>query len=111
MDFSKIALSGILGGSLAFGGLTGCTGGDSTAPSPTAQEFSEIHSCRGLNACKGLGGCSMSKEQLAAAATKLGKDKVADEPHDCAGKNSCKGLGGCKVDADKLAQLKAKLKG
>jgi hypothetical protein len=36
------------------------------------------HDCKGLNACKGQGGC-----------------KTGD--NGCAGKNSCKGKGGCAV--------------
>ena len=38
----------------------------------------EKHSCKGLNSCKGKGGC-----------------KTGD--NGCAGKNSCKGKGGCEV--------------
>ncbi len=40
------------------------------------------HDCKGLNACKGQGGC-----------------KTGD--NGCAGKNSCKGKGGCAVPEKK----------
>ena len=33
--------------------------------------------CKGMNDCKGKGGCAVENQ------------------HDCAGKNECKGLGGC----------------
>jgi len=40
------------------------------------------HACKGLNACKGQGGCKTDK-------------------HACKGQNACKGQGGCKTDGDK----------
>jgi hypothetical protein len=46
------------------------------APKPAAGTTAEKHSCKGLNSCKGKGGC-----------------KTGD--NGCAGKNSCKGKGGC----------------
>ena len=74
-------------------------------------KFKEIHGCRGLNICKGLGGCKMTQEQLNEAALKVGIDpKDAGSPHSCKGLNECKGLGGCSVDEEKLALLKEKLK-
>jgi hypothetical protein len=42
------------------------------------------HACKGMNSCKGKGGC-----------------KTAD--NDCKGKNSCKGKGGCATDGSKAA--------
>jgi hypothetical protein len=39
----------------------------------------EKHGCKGLNSCKGNGGCSSGD-------------------NGCAGKNSCKGKGGCATD-------------
>ncbi|HEX4338593.1 MAG TPA: hypothetical protein VH062_21960 [Polyangiaceae bacterium] len=66
----------------------GCKGssaepsGESKAATPVAASSSGPHKgdkacCKGLNACKGKGGCAVP-----------GK-------HDCAGKNDCKGQGGC----------------
>jgi hypothetical protein len=42
------------------------------------------HYCRGMNLCKGKGGCSLGDSG-------------------CAGKNSCKGKGGCRVPVKKAA--------
>lgn len=42
------------------------------------------HACKGLNSCKGKGGCA-----------------TADNT--CKGKNSCKGKGGCATDGSKPA--------
>ena len=47
------------------------------------------HACKGMNSCKGKGGC-----------------KTAD--NDCKGKNSCKGKGGCATDGSKAAASPAK---
>jgi hypothetical protein len=55
------------------------------------------HGCKGMNSCKGKGGCHMSQTDLDAAAKKMGMDPAkAGKGHDCKGKNECKGLGGCK---------------
>lgn len=54
--------------------------------------------CRGLNECKGKGGCAMSEKQLQKRAKELGIPREkAGEPHGCKGKNECKGLGGCNM--------------
>jgi hypothetical protein len=44
----------------------------------------DTHACKGLNSCKGKGGC-----------------KTSD--NGCKGKNSCKGKGGCATDGSKPA--------
>ena len=67
------AMAGLLAGTMA---TTGCKKDDSgaSASAPAADK----HDCKGLNSCKGKGGCNTSD---------MG----------CKGKNSCKGKGGCKV--------------
>lgn len=136
MDLAKLALTGLIGGTL---GMAACAG---TAEAPAelndvvanaekvtteavdkvkteaaavvegAGEFSELHDCAGKNTCKGLGGCKVTAESLAAMGKKMGVEGEAlGAPHDCKGHNSCKGLGGCSVDADTLAKLKAKVAG
>ena len=68
-----------------------------------------VHKCAGLNQCKGLGGCKVTKEKLAKLAKKKGVAvEKAGDAHACAGLNECKGLGGCKVTKGKLKQLKKK---
>lgn len=50
----------------------------SPAPQPAAQDVIEKHACKGMNACKGKGGCKTDKNS-------------------CKGMNDCKGQGGCKT--------------
>jgi hypothetical protein len=75
------AISGlILGASCK--GASPSAAGDVHAATPAASAAAGPHKgdkacCKGLNDCKGKGGCAVP-----------GK-------HDCAGKNDCKGQGGC----------------
>jgi hypothetical protein len=58
----------------------------------------EKQKCKGLNACKGQGGCAMSDKDIAAAAKKMGIPvEKAGKSHGCKGHNECKGLGGCNM--------------
>jgi hypothetical protein len=77
---------------LAAAGLSlsvGCKGGsaDATASAaastPSAKSPGDKACCKGLNECKGKGGCAVP-----------GKN-------DCAGKNECKGKGGCNMHCPK----------
>ena len=67
---------------MALGAATaGLTAGSSllrAADDPKKKGKAVKHDCKGLNECKGQGGC-----------------KTGD--NGCAGKNSCKGKGGCAV--------------
>ncbi len=65
-------MSGLIGG--AGMSLVGCSPG-TVATAPNA---GNSHACKGMNACKGQGGCNTGDQG-------------------CKGKNSCKGHGGCKV--------------
>jgi hypothetical protein len=75
------AFTGLLGGTVAR-----ATTSTSSAISPIAGQAApdkvEKHACKGLNSCKGKGGCSSSD-------------------NGCKGKNSCKGKGGCATDGSK----------
>jgi hypothetical protein len=68
------AMAGLVAGTMA---ITGCST-DSKAGSASSDTASSKHDCKGLNSCKGQGGCSAGDMA-------------------CKGKNSCKGKGGCKV--------------
>ncbi len=108
-DLKKLALAGILGGSLALGGA-GCCSSPMASDAATVQ-YMDIHDCAGKNSCKGLGGCKVSGEQLEKLAMNAGTPmEMAGSAHECKGMNACKGLGGCSVDAARLAELKSKLK-
>jgi hypothetical protein len=85
-DSRSIALAAAAGLTL---GATACKGSGSqsssaqSSASPPASVAATTKSdkacCKGLNDCKGKGGCSV------------------DGKHDCAGKNDCKGQGGCNM--------------
>jgi hypothetical protein len=87
------AFTGLLGGTaaraatLADGGrpgaeLTSAISAISPIAGQAADKPVEKHACKGLNSCKGKGGCSSSD-------------------NGCKGKNSCKGKGGCATDGSK----------
>ena len=64
---------------LAVGGLVaGMAAGCQSQGSEVEMQSSARHACKGMNSCKGQGGCSTGN-------------------NGCAGKNSCKGKGGCAV--------------
>jgi hypothetical protein len=71
-------MAGLLAGTMA---TTGCKNDETKkddAGAAAAATPTDKHDCKGLNSCKGKGGCTTSD---------MG----------CKGKNSCKGKGGCKV--------------
>jgi len=87
------AFTGLLGGTVARAATLANTGNSgaeltsaSSAISPIAGQAAadkvEKHACKGMNSCKGKGGCSSSD-------------------NGCKGKNSCKGKGGCATDGSK----------
>lgn len=83
------AFSGLLGGTMARAAtvantnsgaeLVSASAGVSSVAGQAADQPVEKHACKGLNSCKGRGGC-----------------KSGD--NGCKGKNSCKGKGGCATD-------------
>lgn len=98
-DFHRWSVAAV--GGLLAGTVTGCgeKGSAPTTPATTTPQVSaktaddlEVHLCRGLNSCKGQGGCGGIK----------GKNECAGhggcataERHTCGEQNTCKGLGGC----------------
>lgn len=70
------AMAGLVAGAVITN--TGCSGDNSGKNASTADTKSGKHDCKGLNSCKGQGGCDSGD---------MG----------CKGKNTCKGKGGCKV--------------
>jgi len=63
------------------------------------QAKGEKHVCKGMNDCKGQGGCAVAgKHDCAGKNECKGQGGCATvAKHDCAGKNECKGQGGCAV--------------
>jgi hypothetical protein len=74
------AFTGLLGGTAARVNAASSTGSAISAIAGQAADSPvEKHACKGLNSCKGKGGCKSSD-------------------NGCKGKNSCKGKGGCATD-------------
>jgi hypothetical protein len=84
------AFTGLLGGTVARAasvnpsgvGLTSANSAISPLMGQAAADKVEKHACKGMNSCKGKGGCSSSD-------------------NGCKAKNSCKGKGGCATDGSK----------
>ena len=86
------AFTGLLGGTMARAasvansnsgaGLASASAGIHSVAGQAADQPVEKHACKGLNSCKGKGGCKSSD-------------------NGCKGKNSCKGKGGCATDGSK----------
>ncbi len=68
-------MAGLVAGSVLT--ITGCSS-DNAGKSAASDTGMSKHDCKGMNSCKGQGGCNSGD---------MG----------CKGKNSCKGKGGCKV--------------
>src|SRR3954447_20350635 len=90
-DFHKLTTAAL--GGRAAGSLLGCSnkgpaGDAAPAGGETTLAKAEVHLCRGLNDCKGLGkdGKNDCRGQGMCATAK---------EHTCGGQNECKGLGGC----------------
>jgi hypothetical protein len=75
------AFTGLLGGTMARAATSASSVSSAIRPitGQAADTPVEKHGCKGLNSCKGKGGC-----------------KSGD--NGCKGKNSCKGKGGCATD-------------
>jgi hypothetical protein len=85
-DSRRVALAAITGLSLATVACKGAAaeGTPSTEAVPAAATASSDKACcKGLNECKGKGGCA------------------APGKNECAGKNECKGKGGCNMHCPK----------
>ncbi len=62
-----------------------------------ATEGGEKHACKGMNECKGQGGCESGDNGCAGKNSCKGHGGCATSAkHGCKGQNDCKGQGGCK---------------
>ena len=92
-DFNKL-LSAAVAGMVGAGALAGCRGTDDRGGAPAADK----HACKGLNDCKGKGGCKTDKNACKGQNECKGQGGCATAAkHECKGQNECKGLGGCKT--------------
>jgi hypothetical protein len=87
------AFAGLLGGTAARAATVSSSANTGTQLTSTSSALGSIagqaadtpvekHACKGMNSCKGKGGCKSSD-------------------NGCKGKNSCKGKGGCATDGSK----------
>ena len=79
--------------------LGGIVAGAQLGPSIIGNVYAgdEKHVCKGMNSCKGKGGCETSDAGCAGKNSCKGHGGCATtERHECAGKNDCKGQGGCR---------------
>jgi hypothetical protein len=76
--FSK-SIAAAASAGLLLGAVTACGGSATPADSPEAAAAEGKACCKGMNECKGQGGCA------------------AEGKHECKGQNECKGQGGCNV--------------
>ncbi len=89
-NFSKL-LVGAVAGILAGVQIRGVSAGEESAEGGTK------HACKGMNDCKGQGGCESSDGGCAGKNSCKGHGGCATTAkHDCKGQNDCKGQGGCK---------------
>lgn len=90
-EFTKL-LAAAAGGLGVGAVMAGCSsGGKSDSSMPMAK-----HACKGMNSCKGQGGCQSGDAGCAGKNSCKGKGGCATtEKHACKGMNACKGQGGC----------------
>jgi len=69
------AMAGLVAGTMT---VTGCSSDPKAGTSASDSASMSKHDCKGMNSCKGQGGCNTGDQG-------------------CKAKNSCKGKGGCKV--------------
>ena len=69
---------------------------DAKAAPKAADDKTPKHVCKGMNECKGQGGCASGEGGAPGKNSCKGKGGCATSAHhDCRGKNDCKGQGGC----------------
>ena len=91
-DFSKI-----MGAAVA-----GMLAGSKVAFAEHHEEKAAKHVCKGMNECKGKGGCATAaKHECKGHNECKGQGGCKSGDNGCGGKNSCKGKGGCAVPIKK----------
>ena len=105
-----LAIAGVFAGSRLASAATQATStgktegakpvaGDEKGSKDKAKAVSDKHVCKGMNSCKGKGGCKTGDAGCSGKNSCKGKGGCAsaDAKHNCKGMNSCKGQGGCKT--------------
>lgn len=68
---------------------------DPVTPTASASPAADVerHGCKGMNDCRGQGGCMTDANLCAGKNGCKGKGGCATVKHDCKGKNDCRGQG------------------
>ncbi len=88
------AVSGLL-----LGSTTGCASDPATSQPSAEASMLEKHACKGLNSCRGQGGCAVEGKHACKGMNDCrGNGGCATVEHACKGQNDCRGQGGCKTE-------------
>ena len=89
-NFNKLLLG-------AVAGILAGTQGRTVYAGEAADEGGDKHACKGMNDCKGQGGCESGDNGCAGKNSCKGHGGCATSAkHGCKGQNDCKGQGGCR---------------
>jgi hypothetical protein len=90
-DFNKL-LSAAVAGMVGAGALASCSSNGKHDDAGGGAK----HACKGMNDCKGKGGCASGNNGCKGKNDCKGKGGCATAAaHSCKGQNDCKGQGGC----------------
>lgn len=96
MSMNRRNVNKLLLGAVA--GIFAGTQARSVVAQEEATEGGDKHVCKGMNECKGQGGCATSaRHECRGQNDCKGQGGCGGGDNGCAGKNSCKGHGGCAV--------------
>jgi hypothetical protein len=90
--FLAAAVSGIMAGAAGTAYAADEHAGDKPA-ADAGKDAADKHGCKGMNSCKGKGGCMTEANACAGKNDCKGKGGCATARHDCKGKNDCKAQG------------------
>jgi len=100
MEDSRMSMKRRNFNKLLLGAVTGILVGAQTRSiyaAEAADEGGDKHACKGMNDCKGQGGCESGDNGCAGKNSCKGHGGCATSAkHGCKGQNDCKGQGGCK---------------
>ena len=95
--FNKLLLGGAVAGILAGTQAGRLYAGETVKVAEAADKGGEKHVCKGMNDCKGQGGCATADNSCAGKNSCKGHGGcTTSAKHGCKGQNDCKGQGGCK---------------
>ncbi len=85
------AVTGLFAGAAT---LPTISAADADGHAVTGKADAAKHACKGMNECKGQGGCKTDKNECKGHNSCKGTGGCATVKHECKGMNECKGQGG-----------------